>query len=384
MKDLLKMFIPIYKIDEEKRLIYGKATEEQPDSAGEVFDFDTSRPYFQKWTEYFKDATDGKSFGNLRAMHEKKAIGILPEVILNGIDKAVEVVAKVVDQDEWQKVLEGVYTGFSQGGRYIKKWFDGKVTRYTAEPTEISLVDYPCLKTATFQVVKSDGIIEERNFTKKAEEKPLKKYLGDEIWDARRALECLDTIQWMWAHERDEGDTAQAADLKTVVDKLKSFISSEIMEDGEAMALAEKTGDLHKTAEYCPNCGCKKCNDTRSKMKKLSKEDEMEKEQFDAIMKKLDDQGALIATVQAENTDLKKRLETSDAKIAELQKPAAIPEPAAVAITDTGIAVSKAQDTGGLKKEEEIKDPLQMIRKAHEFAIPLKPGTMPEDLRKAV
>lgn len=105
----------------------------------------------------------------------------------------------------------------------------------------------------------------------------------------------------------------------------------------------------------------------------------MEKEQFDAIMKKLDDQGALIATVKTENEDLKKRLEASDAKIAELQK---APEPAKVAILDTA-AVAKTDDTPN-KKEEEPKDPLSLIKRAQESPIPVKPGAMPEDLRKAV
>jgi hypothetical protein len=378
MKDLLKLFLPITKIDEEKRLVYGKATEEQPDSAGEVFDYETSKPFFQKWMSYFKDATGGKSFGNLRAMHEKKAIGTLPEVILNGEDRSVEVVAKVVDDAEWSKVLEGVYTGFSQGGRYVKKWFDGKVTRYTADPTEISLVDYPCLKSATFQVIKADGIVEEKPFKK---DDPLKKYLGDEVWDAQKALECLDTIIYLWARERNEGDTAQAADLKAVVDRLKSFISSEILEDGEAeLAMAAKNKGLEKAGEaYCPNCKCEKCSESREKVKKIKEDDPMEKEQFDAIMKKLDDQGALIATVKAENEELKKRLEASDAKIVELQK---APEPAKVAITDTA-AVAKIDD-GQVKKEDEPKDPLSMIKRAQESPIPVKPGAMPEDLRKAV
>ena len=36
--------------------------------------------------------------------------------------KRIEICGKVVDDAEWQKVEEGVYTGFSQGGRYLKRW----------------------------------------------------------------------------------------------------------------------------------------------------------------------------------------------------------------------------------------------------------------------
>ena len=79
--------------------------------------------------------------------------------------KRVVVAAKIVDDDEWRKVHEGVYTGFSQGGRYVKRWPDEDtgLIRYTAEPHEISLVDLPCLPDATFEVVKG-GVVEKRAF----------------------------------------------------------------------------------------------------------------------------------------------------------------------------------------------------------------------------
>jgi hypothetical protein len=64
-------------------------------------------------------------------------------------------------------VEAGVYTGFSVGGSYERRWSDFTqpgVTRYTAKPTEISIVDAPCIPSATFQVIKADGLIEERQF----------------------------------------------------------------------------------------------------------------------------------------------------------------------------------------------------------------------------
>ncbi|MDE2468048.1 MAG: hypothetical protein KGL35_04735, partial [Bradyrhizobium sp.] len=67
------------------------------------------------------------------------------------------------------KVEQGVYTGFSQGGRYVKRWKDPEndtLMRYTAEPLEVSLVDSPCLPDATFSVIKADGSTELRKFAK--------------------------------------------------------------------------------------------------------------------------------------------------------------------------------------------------------------------------
>ena len=94
-------------------------------------------------------------------MHAAVAAGKLTDIAFDDDAKRITVVAKIVDDDEWRKVQEGVYTGFSQGGRYVKRWADADsgLTRYTADPHEISLVDLPCVPDATFDVVK-DGVVE--------------------------------------------------------------------------------------------------------------------------------------------------------------------------------------------------------------------------------
>ena len=172
----LRLFIPITKVDVAQRLVYGKATDESPDRSGEICDYASSKPYFEAWSGEIAKNTNGKSYGNVRAMHGKTAAGKLTAINFNDAEKAIEVCAKVVDDAEWEKVLEGVYTGFSQGGRYVKRWADADnpgLTRFTAEPMEISLVDLPCLPTATFQVIKAAGesesgeplvTLEERHF----------------------------------------------------------------------------------------------------------------------------------------------------------------------------------------------------------------------------
>jgi hypothetical protein len=163
----MKLFIPITKIDAAQRLVYGVVTAETPDVSGEVCDYASTKPLYQKWSQRFADATEGRSFGNLRAMHANVAAGKLIEIAFNDEAKRIEICGKVVDDDEWQKVEEGVYTGFSQGGRYLKRWPDPdepSLTRYTAEPLEVSLVDHPCLPEAMFAVVKADGSTELRKF----------------------------------------------------------------------------------------------------------------------------------------------------------------------------------------------------------------------------
>lgn len=163
----MKIFVPITKIDAAQRLVYGVVTAETPDIAGEVCDYASTKPHYQKWSRNFASATDGKSLGNLRAMHGNVAAGKLVEIAFNDEQKRIEICGKVVDDAEWQKVEQGVYTGFSQGGRYLKRWPDPDqpdLMRYTAEPLEVSLVDYPCLPEATFAVIKADGSTELRKF----------------------------------------------------------------------------------------------------------------------------------------------------------------------------------------------------------------------------
>ena len=158
----MRLFAQINKVDEAKRLVFGRAADETVDKADESMDYTKSKPHFMKWSEGMIKDTDGKSMGNVRAMHGKVAAGKLTDMQFDDAGRTIDVCAKVVDDNEWQKVLEGVYTGFSIGGSYGDKAvekMDGKdVTRYVAIPNEISLVDRPCIPTAKFfEVQKADG-----------------------------------------------------------------------------------------------------------------------------------------------------------------------------------------------------------------------------------
>src|SRR5262249_48233240 len=142
----LDLFLPLAKVDLDQRLVTGVATAERPDRSGEIFDYTSSKPYFEKWSAEAAAATGGKSLGAVRAMPGAVAAGKWPDIAFGDDAKRVTVCAKIVDDDEWRKVQEGVYPGFSQGGRYVKRWADPDpgLPRYTAEPHEISLVDFPC------------------------------------------------------------------------------------------------------------------------------------------------------------------------------------------------------------------------------------------------
>jgi hypothetical protein len=182
MKTMKNIFVPLTKVDAEQRLVYGTAAVEQLDKSGEIFDYTTSKPLFEKWSADINALSlpavqafgeSARSHGNLREMHGKLAAGKLAQPLgFDDLNKTIQVCAKVTDDKAWAKVQDGVYTGFSIGGDYDKIWEDTVIKhgtraakRYTAQPTELSLVDNPCMPGATFSVVKADGSEELRKFT---------------------------------------------------------------------------------------------------------------------------------------------------------------------------------------------------------------------------
>ena len=163
----LNIFIPIMKVNAERREVWGWAAIEEPDNSDEILDYESSKPHFLDWSNRAQKRSGGKSLGNLRSMHQNIAAGKLIELRPDDVSKGFYVGAKIIDDGEWKKVEQGVYTGFSVGGSYLKRWQDfrnpGKM-RYTAKPTELSIVDSPCIPSATFEMVKADGMVEKVKF----------------------------------------------------------------------------------------------------------------------------------------------------------------------------------------------------------------------------
>lgn len=164
MSDNLRMYLPITKVDAVNRLVYGVATAEVADRSNEICDYERTKKNYQRWSDDISKASGGKSLGNVRSMHGKVVAGKLTEMTFNDRGKQIEVCAKIVNDNEWNMVVEGCYTGFSQGGRYVDRFPDpgnARLTRYVADPNELSLVDIPCLPTSTFQLIKSTGPVQE-------------------------------------------------------------------------------------------------------------------------------------------------------------------------------------------------------------------------------
>lgn len=235
------LFARITKVDAKKRLVYGVACAEEIDKADEIFDYATSKPHFEKWSADVKKDSGGKSLGNVRAMHGPVAAGKLTAIDFDDAAKNITVCSHVVDDGEWNKVLEGVYTGFSIGGKYEKRWKDkddATKTRYTAVPSEISLVDRPAVPSALFSdvvktgftIMKADGSTEQHAF--KVADSPEGEDGGAGSGSSSSSLPDAD--------DKPSGDNQQdvtkSEDGEDVIDVPVTGTDEEVLEMGKLMA----------------------------------------------------------------------------------------------------------------------------------------------------
>lgn len=144
------VFMPIMKVDTERRTVSGYATTEAEDSDGEIIELQAVKKALPDYLEY----------GNIREMHALKAVGVAAETNMD--KKGLYLTAHIADDAAWKKcvpttmpdgtVLPPVYKGFSIGGRKLKK-SGNRITGI--EMTEISIVDRPANPECRIDVAKS-------------------------------------------------------------------------------------------------------------------------------------------------------------------------------------------------------------------------------------
>ena len=142
----LHLFLPLQKIDREAREVFGYASTEAEDSQGEIVRraaLEAALPAYMR-------------FANIREMHLPSAVGVAKEAAVD--DTGLYLKARIVDDEAWRKVREGVYKGFSIGGAVTARDPADPRIITGVELTEISLVDRPANPEAVFAVWKrGDG-----------------------------------------------------------------------------------------------------------------------------------------------------------------------------------------------------------------------------------
>jgi HK97 family phage prohead protease len=131
------------KRDDDKRIVEGIATSESIDASGEIIQMSA-----------VKNALEGfMRHPALRVMHQLIAAGKVTKATLSS--KGLYITAKVVDDDAWKKVKEGVLSGFSVGGKVTGRDPNNSKIITGIRLDEISLVDRPQNPDAVIDVIKA-------------------------------------------------------------------------------------------------------------------------------------------------------------------------------------------------------------------------------------
>lgn len=145
-------FIPITKVDPDKKMVYGWASTPELDTQGDIVSYEAIK---NALPEYMKYPT-------IREMHQPKAAGKTVSTKVD--DNGLYIGAKIVDRDAWEKVKEGIYGGFSIGGSVTQQ--EGNVIK-ALDLVEISLVDSPANKSARIELWKSEWDKDKTDFVVK-------------------------------------------------------------------------------------------------------------------------------------------------------------------------------------------------------------------------
>lgn len=216
MDDNIRLYLPFAKKDNDKRVVAGYATSEALDSQGEIVKLDAIK----------KALPDYMKFGNIREMHQWSAVGKAVQATVDESKKALYLVAKVVDENAWQKCKEGVYNGFSIGGRILKK-INNEIQELTLN--EISLVDRPANPSAVFSLVKMADVQKQME-TKPVETDGEPKHV--EIFRAGHILQLAAELVYLYGSYTSRN--LDAKPITKAIDILKQLIQEELNRSTEA------------------------------------------------------------------------------------------------------------------------------------------------------
>jgi phage head maturation protease len=139
----MRLYFPIAKVDADRREVWGYASTEARDDQGEIVKREALQAALG---DYMK-------FANIREMHQMSAVGVAKEANID--DKGLYIGARIVDPVAWEKVIEGVYKGFSIGGRVTQRDPQDYKTITGLVLNEISIVDRPANPQAVFDYWKA-------------------------------------------------------------------------------------------------------------------------------------------------------------------------------------------------------------------------------------
>lgn len=259
MKFRKDFYIPITKVDDDERMVYGWASTPDVDSDGEII---TVGALEKALPAYMK-------FPTLRVMHQPKVAGSTKQAAVNA--DGMYIGAYVISDEEWKMIKAGGYRGFSIGGNVVRK-VGNQITEL--ELIEVSLVDVPANKSAVIEVWKRDKAKLNKNAYTMYEAASLALYVKDFIGyleyagkDATKLRECLELLKEVVATEAKEKEadpegsavdrsaevftvkTAEEAEKKIAILTALDFKSNslaDVLRKGVILAMNTKKDELNK------------------------------------------------------------------------------------------------------------------------------------------
>lgn len=250
-------YLPIQKIDDEERMVFGWASTPDIDSDGEVI----------KAEALEKALPDYMKFPTIREMHQPKAIGKTKQAEVT--NKGLYIGAKIVDDNAWKMVKEGVFTSFSVGGNVVKRV--GKVIQ-EMDLIEISLVDVPANKAAVIELWKRGKV--NKNASTAYSMANLMIQVKDAIYymdyygkDTKKLNRCLEMLKEVLATEamepeetdedKEKGrklfDGKTSAEIEQKISIMRGItlnnVIAESLRKGVILAMEEKKKELKKVEE---------------------------------------------------------------------------------------------------------------------------------------
>ena len=80
------LFARLTKVDESRRLVFGRAAQEAVDKSNEVLDYTQSKPYFKAWSNEIAKDTDGKFVVNEKVLRDYFGMETCEMVVLQPFD----------------------------------------------------------------------------------------------------------------------------------------------------------------------------------------------------------------------------------------------------------------------------------------------------------
>lgn len=160
-------FADFQKASPDQRVVVGYASSERIDGQNDIVDAEALKGALEDYMQW----------ANLREMHQPKAVGkVLSATPISGtiqlkdgtkLVNPLRIIAKIIDEDAWQKVKAGILKGFSIGGKVknaIVQKVNGKEVRRITDLVlnEISLVDRPANPDARIVLLKRETTLDKQ------------------------------------------------------------------------------------------------------------------------------------------------------------------------------------------------------------------------------